>query len=253
MNVPIKIFIGWDSKEPIAYHVLCHSILRRTSVPVAITPLAINTLKNRYKRERGPTESTEFALTRFLVPSLCDFKGYAIFMDCDQLMLTDIADVFLETPHLPERAVYVCQHDYVPKQSTKFLGQAQTAYPKKNWSSFIVWNNAHCKTLTPEYVNSASPSDLHRFHWTFDQQIGALPLEWNYLAGEYEHTPNVKNVHYTNGGPWFQATATCDYADLWWAEYEHMKHCEQGALRLRQASEVVVNIGVGQFEGLKVS
>jgi lipopolysaccharide biosynthesis glycosyltransferase len=232
MNVPIRVFIGFDSKEPISAHVLAHSIIRRTSVPVAITFLTLQSLTNRYTRERGPTESTEFSLTRFLVPSLCDFKGYAIFMDSDQLMLTDIADVFIDSTHLPERAVYVCQHDYTPNQSTKFLGQVQTAYPKKNWSSFMVFNNAHCKSLTEDYVNTATGLDLHRFNWTYDQQIGALPLEWNWLVGEYEPNPNAHNLHFTTGGPWFQATATCEHADLWWAEYAHMRRCEQGADRL---------------------
>jgi len=236
MNIPLKIFIGYDSNEPIAFHVLCHSILRRATVPVSIIPLALNTLTNRYTRERGPTESTEFSLTRFLVPSLCDFKGYAIFMDSDQLMLADIADVYLDTPHLPERAVYVCRHEYQPNASTKFLGQTQSAYPRKNWSSFMVFNNAHCHTLTEDYVNSASGLDLHRFHWTYDQQIGALPLDWNHLVGEYEPNPFARNLHFTLGGPWFQATANCDHADLWWAEYAHMRHCAQGAEQLEAVS-----------------
>lgn len=237
MSVPLRIFIGYDEKEPVSFYVLQHSIIRRchAGVPIAITPINRTLLGNRYMRAIDPTETTQFSLARFWVPSLCDFKGYAIFMDCDQLMLTDIADVFLHTPRLPERAVYVCQHDYVPKEQQKFLGQPQTAYPMKNWSSFMVFNNAHCKGLTEQFCNTASGLELHRFTWTAPEQIGALPLDWNWLVGEYAPNVQAKNLHYTLGGPWFQATANCDQADLWWAEYDHMRRCAQGAEKLKAA------------------
>lgn len=218
-NEPLKIFIGYDSREPLAYHVLAHSILQRASVPVAIHPLVQSTLRTQglYTRARGATESTEFSLTRFLVPALCGFRGHAVFMDCDMLCQADVAelwDVILEQ----DVAVSVCQHDYTPTSATKFLDQVQTVYPRKNWSSFMVFCNAKCRALTPEYVNAASGLELHRFHWTTDAQIGALPLAWNWLIGPYAPNAAAKVLHWTDGGPWFEASRTAPHADAWFAE-----------------------------------
>jgi len=227
---PLRIFIGYDSKEPIAFHVLSHSILRRASVPVAVVPLTQKSLRDLgvYTRERGPTESTEFSLTRFLVPYLSGYLGHSIFMDCDMLCLTDIGGIWDEIykgmaeyevkRFSPNKAVLVCQHDYTPKTETKFLGQKQTTYPRKNWSSFMVFNNGRCKVLTPGYVNSASGLELHRFQWTKDEDIGSLPLEWNWLVGEYSPNPSAKILHYTLGGPWFKDYRNSDHADEWWKE-----------------------------------
>lgn len=222
MAGPLRIFIGYDSREPIAFSVLAHSILRRTDQPVSIHPLALNHLRRVYTREHGPTESTEFSLTRFLVPYLCDFKGTAIFMDCDMLCQVDIGDVMLHTLVNPNKAIYCCQHNYTPKGDLKFLGQQQTSYPRKNWSSFMVFNNELCTNLTPEYVNKATGLMLHRFWWTSDDKIGALPLEWNWLVGEYEPKPDANLLHYTLGGPWFDRSAQVDHADLWQQELEHL-------------------------------
>src|SRR5207245_4992508 len=115
----------------------------------------------------------------------------------------------------PANSVWVCTHDYTPKDNRKFLGQVQTAYPRKNWSSLMVFANGGCRMLSPEYVNNAQPLDLHRFNWTTDDYIGSLPLEWNWLVGEYDKNPDAKILHYTNGGPWFEETENCDYADEW--------------------------------------
>jgi hypothetical protein len=194
-------------------------------VPVSIAPVARHHLKELYRRERGPTESTEFSLTRFLVPALSEFRGWSIFMDCDMLCRADIAELAREIERQPDKAVLVCQHDYVPKTQRKFLGQVQTKYPRKNWSSLMLFNNARCRALGPEYVNSASGLELHRFAWTGDESIGALPLEWNWLVGEYDHNPAAKIVHYTIGGPYFEAYRGCDYAAEWFAEFESMRQC----------------------------
>lgn len=212
---PLNVFIGWDSKEPIAFTVLADSILRQASEPVSITPLRLEALRRFYTRPRGPTESTEFSLTRFLVPFLSNYEGLSVFMDCDMLMQADISELRLYPLADPGKAVYVCQHEYTPRSSTKFLGQQQTAYPRKNWSSFMVFDNARCKALTPDYVNTATGLDLHRFNWLDDDQIGALPLEWNWLVGEYEPNPRAKNLHFTLGGPWFPETKGCDHAGAW--------------------------------------
>lgn len=218
---PLRVFVGWDSREPVAFSVLAHSILARATRPVAIIPLTRRALTREYTRPRGPTEATEFSLLRFLVPYLSGYKGHSIFMDCDMLCRVDIGDVFLYTLADPGKAVYCCQHDYVPKGLTKFLGQEQTAYPRKNWSSFLIFDNAQCKTLTPEYVNRASGLELHRLMWAGDA-IGALPLTWNWLVGEYAPNADARMLHYTQGGPYFSDYRTCDQADLWWNEYAAM-------------------------------
>lgn len=211
----LNIFIGYDSQEPVAYHVLSHSLLNTTTIPLSITPLKKEALGSIYTRSRGPTESTEFSLTRFLVPYLSGYQGYSLFMDSDMLCLSDIYEIMAYGIAYPEVAVSVCKHDYTPATSKKFLGQSQTRYPRKNWSSFMLFNNALCTTLTPDYVNTATGLDLHRFNWVDDKAIGALPLEWNWLVGEYPFKKDVKNVHYTIGTPCFPPYATCDYADLW--------------------------------------
>ena len=181
----LSVYIGYDPRESVAFYTLAHSILRRASIPVSITPLMQSQLKGLYRRERGPTESTEFSLTRFLVPALSEFRGWSIFMDCDMLCRADIAELAREIERQPDKAVLVCQHDYVPKTQRKFLNQVQTKYPRKNWSSLMLFNNARCRSLSPDYVNGASGLELHRFAWTDDAAIGALPLEWNWLVGEY--------------------------------------------------------------------
>ena len=216
---PIRIFIGYDSREPIAYHVCAHSILTRATQPVAIYPLSLRHLREVYWRERGAMEATEFSLSRFLVPYICGFEGAAIFMDSDMLCQVDMAEL---SGRVWTKAVTCCQHDYIPKATNKMDGQQQTVYPRKNWSSFMVFNNEKCTALTPEYVNKATGLMLHRFWWADDDQIGSLPLEWNWLVGEYERNADAKILHYTNGGPWFPGYEDCDHADLWLQERDAM-------------------------------
>ena len=223
-NTPLPIYIGYDPNEKIALHVLAHSIMTRASRPVAIIPLMQQSLRlsGAWDRERGPTESTEFSLTRFMVPFLSDYRGVSIFMDCDILCRCDITELEFEMRKFEFSdqgpAVLVCKHDYTPKSVTKFLGQQQTNYKCKNWSSMMVFNNAKCKALTLDYVNTATGLDLHRFNWLEEEQVGGLPLDWNWLVGEYEPNPDARCLHYTLGGPWFKETERCDQADLWFEE-----------------------------------
>jgi len=223
----LSVYIGYDPKESAAFYTLAHSILRRASIPVAIAPLMRTQLKDIYTRERGPTESTEFSMTRFLVPYLSGYAGWSVFMDCDMLCLADIGELAERIDRQPDKAVLVCKHDYVPRTERKFLDQVQTKYPRKNWSSLMVFNNARCRALTVDYVNSAPGLELHRFNWTEDRLIGEIPLEWNWLVGEYDHSPKAKIVHYTLGGPYFDAYRDCDYASEWFAEFEAMRHTAQ--------------------------
>lgn len=179
----IKIFIGYDTRETVAWHVAAHSIIRRTRMPVSITPIGNSTLpKSIWWRERGSYDSTEFSNARFLVPHLCDYRGLAVFVDCDVLWLTDISALIESID--PRAAVSVVKHNYVPDHSRKFLDQPQTRYRRKNWSSLMVFNCDHPSTrnLTVDYVNKAAGLDLHGFAWCIDEDIGSLPESWNHLV-----------------------------------------------------------------------
>ena len=222
----LRIFIGYDPRESVAFHVLSHSLLRRSSVPLSVSPLVRSQLKSIYTRPRGPTESTEFSMTRFLVPALSGYQGWSIFMDCDMLCRADIAGLAAEIERQPDKAVLVCKHDYTPRTERKFLGHVQTKYTRKNWSSLMLFNNARCRSLTSDYVNTASGLELHRFAWVDDASIGELSLDWNWLVGEYEYNPNARIVHFTIGGPYFAAYRDCDYAAEWFAERDSMQHAE---------------------------
>jgi len=216
----LKVFIGYDSREDIAWQVARHSLLRHSGGELTVNPIRQDYVRDLglYTRPLDSTASTEFSLTRFLTPYLAaQNSGWTLFSDCDFLYTTDVRRVLDDLD--PEKAVYVVQHEYQPAQSIKMDGKKQTVYPRKNWSSFMVLNCAHpdVRSLTPDLVNTASPAFLHRFEWVRDDaHIGALELDWNFLEGEYStpaSTPRV--IHFTNGGPWFDEWQNVDYADLW--------------------------------------
>jgi lipopolysaccharide biosynthesis glycosyltransferase len=210
----LNICIGFDRQEVVAYHVLSQSILERCSRPVRFTPIVLGALKAVFDRPAVSEQSTDFSFTRFLTPYLSGYEGWSLFMDCDMVARADLAELFALADD--RYAVMVCQHHYTPKDTVKFLGHTQLPYPKKNWSSVMLLNNARCRALTPSYVETASGLELHRFEWLRDEAlIGALPLEWNWLVGEYDFNPAAKIAHFTRGGPYFQDYADCDYADEW--------------------------------------
>jgi hypothetical protein len=217
----IRVFIGYDSREAVAYSVLAYSIRARASAPVSIAPLRLGDLKTVLTRERHPLQSTDFSFSRFLTPYLSDYTGWSVFMDCDMLMLRDIDKLWRLRDD--RYAVMVVQHDHVPNESVKFLGEPQTTYEKKNWSSVMLFNNARCRALTPDYVNRAPGLELHQFKWLESEDlIGALPHEWNHLVGYDPPNTNVALVHFTLGGPYFPEHADCEYADEWRAEQDAM-------------------------------
>jgi len=217
----IPIFIGYDSKVKIAYHVLTESILRNSSTPVAISPINLSNLKNIYTRKQDPLASTEFSFSRFLVPHLMNYNGWAIFMDSDMVMLSDITELW--NLRNEDYAIQVCKHDYTPSSKNKFLGNNQTIYAKKNWSSLMLMDCSKCKTLTPEYVNTRSGLELHQFKWLDESLIGELPLEWNWLVGEYPYKKDVHNIHFTEGGPYFKEYKNTEYAEEWFKIYDMTK------------------------------
>jgi len=219
----IKIFIGYDPREAVAYNVLCHSINTRASTPVSIVPLALSQLGELMRRERDPLQSTDFSFSRFLTPYLTGFDGWAIFMDCDMLVLDDIANLWALRDD--KYAVMCVKHDHVPKEDIKFLGAVQTKYEKKNWSSVMLFNATKCKALTPKYVNEATGLDLHRFNWLENEDlIGEIPHRWNHLVDYDPNVPvkNISNLHYTLGGPYFKEYRSCGYAHEWLDERDKM-------------------------------
>lgn len=215
----LSVFIGYDAREDIAWQVCAHSILSRTNpAQINIVKLEQQDLRNRklYWREVDLLAATDFSLTRFLTPYLAGFKGFAIFVDCDFLFLTDIQSVLSEID--TTKAVSVVQHNYRPVETIKMDQRKQLLYPRKNWSSFMVFNCEHPanQKLTPEAVNSAAPLYLHGLEWLQDDEIGSVDKGWNYLEGWYPNTyDQLKAVHYTRGGPWFEHMRHCDFANLW--------------------------------------
>ena len=212
----INVFIGFDEGEKVSYHILSESIRRQSSVPVSITPLCLSNIPE-FKRELQPNQSTEFAFSRFLVPYLSDYKGWSLFLDSDMMFRDDIKNLWDMIDK--DKSIMCCKHDYVPKQNVKFRGAKNEPFPKKNWSSFMLMNNHRCKMLSKEYVETATGLELHQFKWTHEENVGELPLEWNWLVGEYDYNKNAKNVHWTLGGPYFKDYAKSDYADEWFRLY----------------------------------
>ncbi|MFC0632428.1 hypothetical protein [Brevundimonas balnearis] len=222
MDAPLKVIVGYDSREDIAWQVCRHSLERHASRPVQVIPLRQPVVRELglYSRGLDATASTEFSLTRFLTPYLAATEGPSVFVDCDFLFTRDIHELIDSLA--PGKAIHVVKHVYEPHHAVKMDGKAQTTYPRKNWSSFMVFNGGHpdVRKLTPAYVNSATPAQLHRFEWIEDDaDIGELDREWNYLVGEYPTADRAPAaIHYTNGGPWFDEWRDCDYGDLWTAE-----------------------------------
>jgi len=225
----MKIFVGWDSREDIAYQVCAHSIKSRQHL-ATVVPLKQHELREQkiYDRPVDPLSSTEFTFTRFLVPYLMNYKGWAVFVDCDFIFLEDIQHLFNQAND--EFAVMVVQHNYTPTETVKMDGKQQSQYPRKNWSSMILWNCGHPSNagLTPDIVNTESGAFLHRFQWLKDEEIGALSVEWNWLVNWYKEPDDgkPKAIHYTEGGPWFDNYRHCEYGYHWAEEknsYERSK------------------------------
>ncbi|GAB2275319.1 hypothetical protein Dimus_010082, partial [Dionaea muscipula] len=224
---PFRVFVGYDPREDIAFEVCRYSIHKRSSIPVEVIPIKQAELREKgiYWRERGKLESTEFSFSRFLTPHLANFDGWAMFVDCDFLYLGDIKEL---VDLIDDKYAIMCvQHDYAPKETTKMDGAVQTLYPRKNWSSMVLYNCGHPKNkiLTPEAVNLQTGAFLHRFQWLEDDEIGSVPFVWNFLVGHNKVVENdlgtsPRAIHYTLGGPWFDAWKNCEFADLWMKEKE---------------------------------
>ena len=221
----MKVFVGYDTREDIAYQVCKHSIISKQ--PNAdVRPLKQQELRDAgwYNRSIDKLASTEFTFTRFLIPELANFKGWALFMDCDMILTTDIKELFDQADD--KYAVMCVQHDYKVKEEFKMDGQKQTVYPRKNWSSVMLFNCGHPSNakLTQDLVNDPEINGayLHRFSWLKDEEIGKLDHTWNYLVGVYDDIETPKLIHYTEGGPWFENYRNCEFNELWKQELYDM-------------------------------
>lgn len=242
MDDILRIYIGWDQREDEAYQICKTSIVRRTSQPVHISPMKVAEYYQRGIYTRAWTKdehgqridtrdkkpfSTDFAFTRFLVPQLQGFRGWALFCDCDFLFRADVADLFALRDS--SFGAMVVRHNHVPLDSVKMDGQVQSRYPRKNWSSLILWNCAHPahRELTWQAVSEKPGSWLHAFSWLKDEEIGSLPVEWNWLEGWSSQSVQPKAVHYTRGGPWFPDYQDVQYAKAWTDERRVIRDSRQ--------------------------
>lgn len=225
----ITIFIGYDPREAIAFHVCSNSIIRHASQPVSIIPLALNLLKDY--TETHTDGSNQFIYSRFLVPHLMNYSGWAIFIDGDMIIRDDITKLW--DLRDPSKDVLVVKHDYKTKMTQKYLGSSNENYPRKNWSSVILWNcssNAN-KSVTPSFIEKSSGAELHRFTWIEDSNIGELPIEWNWLPDELGENYNAKLLHYTLGTPSFHDFATTPMGAEWHRERIYTEYCQQPTIK----------------------
>lgn len=239
---PIRIFIGYDQREAAAYHVCCQSIISHASQPVAFYPLAQNVLSLDLKRDG----SNGFMAARFAVPMLCNYEGWAIYIDGDMVMAEDIAELWAYRNTFKDKAVAVVQHNYKTRNKIKYFGTPMESknvdYPRKNWSSVVLWNCAHPKNrvLDDSYISETSPVVLHRFKWLDDSDIGALSAGWNYLVGE-QGPSNAHLYHFTLGVPGIEHYNDCIASWKWHAALIGAMQCagENPAAMVERAEERV--------------
>ena len=217
------IYMGWDSRDQLAYDVAEYSIRSRAAEPVSVLPLKQHELRTAGYYWRAPDygASTEFSITRFLVPTLhkhntrSELNHWVLFCDSDVLFLTDPNEIFELADD--RYAVMVVKHDHRPTGATKMYGAKQEYYPRKNWSSVVLWNCDHTANhlINLGSVNDETPAYLHRFLWLDDDEIGELPSTWNHLAGETRRDGIPNLVHYTNGLPVYGEYRYGPLASLW--------------------------------------
>lgn len=214
----MRIFIGHDSKYPQATKV-CRASMESYNSNLNITYVDKQHLKKYefYGREDLSTESTEFSFTRFYVPMLCNYEGIALFCDNDFLWKCDPLEV---EKYLGDNDIAVVKHEDYEALGIKMDGKENKSYPRKNWSSLIIYNCSKLKNLTKEYLDNASPSDLHELKWA--DKIGEIPRSYNHLVGVYKPHNKIKALHYTNGGPWFDKYKDAELSEQWWSTYKSL-------------------------------
>lgn len=221
----INVFIGYDPREAVVYHVCANSLIRHASRPLALSPLALRNL-GAYT-ETHSDGSNQFIYSRFLVPDLMGYRGWALYIDGDMLLRADIAELWALRDD--SKAVMCVHQDYKTRTTSKYLGSANADYPRKNWSSVVLWNCDHPanRTLTPEFVMQSTGAQLHRFTWLADDLIGEIPKGWNWLPDEFGENPQAKLLHWTLGAPCFHEYADTPMANEWHREKLLANYCVQ--------------------------
>lgn len=221
----MRVFLGWDDREPEVCRVAAAS-LKRTS---GITPewLRIDRLRDaglmwRLADRRGGVWdlvsnaacSTDFAISRFLVPIICQ-EGWVLFADPDVVFMRDVSD--LREMADDRYAVMVVKHEHDPQRGVKMDGRPQVPYARKNWSSVIWWNCAHKanRRLTLHDVNTRTGLALHQFYWLHDDEIGELAPAWNWLVNEQPRPSDLAIAHFTNGCPGLPNWTPQSNDDIW--------------------------------------
>lgn len=221
----VPVYVGYDPREAVAYHTFCQSILSKSSVPCSFIPLHGPQL--RFDGQQDGTNA--FIYSRYLIPHLMNYQGWALFVDGDMVALEDIAELWKLRDD--SKAVMVVKHQYKTKHPRKYMGSPlendNVDYPRKNWSSVVLWNCGHPanKILTKHQVATMGGAYLHRFEWLTDAEIGELPPDWNVLVGEQVVTQDAKLLHYTLGIPAFRFYSRQD-AKPWHREYLRASHCD---------------------------
>jgi lipopolysaccharide biosynthesis glycosyltransferase len=222
----MRVFLGHDPREQAAYNVAERTLWGSSGLlaePLCEERLRAHGLLWRPVDRRGrmhdlvsgADQSTEFAISRFLVPMLCQ-HGSALFADCDVVFLRDVHEL-LERDDYTSKAVYVVKHDHRPRETLKMHGQTQYSYSRKNWSSVVLWNCDHPahRRLNLYCVNNMPGRWLHSFAWLHDEEIGELPAEWNWLVGVQPKPEKAAIAHFTLGGPWLSGWAGAEHDDIW--------------------------------------
>lgn len=205
----IRLFCGFDAREAVGFHAFVQSLIGTCSVQVSLIPLSGS-------QRDG---SNAFTYSRFAIPELCNWAGWAIWMDgADMLLRGDVAE--LGKLCAGKEALKVVKHDYATKHPRKYVGtELETDnedYPRKNWSSLILWNCGHMAHFTArEQIRNGDGAFLHRFAWLEDSDIGELPVEWNWLADEYGENSEAKLLHWTAGIPGFYHYRDAPHAYEW--------------------------------------
>lgn len=225
------VYVGFDAREALAYRVCCES-LRKHSPDVLIQPISRSLLGGLYTRptsKRGDVLwddisnapcTTDFSIARFHAPHLAQ-TGLIAFCDCDFLWRDAIEPLFEIGKANPDKAIHCVQHDYTPVEGVKMDRQPQTVYPRKNWSSMVLWNLDHPSNQplvqSAHAANTLTGSQLHRFVWLEDEEIGELPLYWNWLEGVSQDLQDPIAVHFTRGVPSIPGYEDSKFADEWGA------------------------------------
>ena len=220
----VRIYTGFDQREAVGWHVCLQSIIERTESQVEIIPLTERLGK---KLGAGTDGTNAFTKLRFLIPYLCGYRGWALFIDCaDMLLMADVAELWALKES--QYDVMVVKHEYSTKHPVKYLGQPNLDYPAKNWSSVMLMNcgNFPWRKITPEYVGKSTGQHLHRFEFLKPDRIGDLPIEWNHLVSEYEPNAEAKLAHWTVGIPAWSQYKDTEHAQSWRQTLSAVNHIE---------------------------